>query len=229
MFSMAMTACAAKFLTNSICLSLNGPASCLKITIEPIGSPSFNSGTFTSAFAPANLESVGADSGADNIIWNVNDRFRAHHTVQIMSRGRSYDRLQPPPLLHESRRRPVGGNDAKRLSFTQRHDAELSPAKLDRVRQHGFKHRLKVARGARNDAQHLGGCRLLLQRLGEIVRALPQFIVQAGVLWAMTAWLAYVFNASSCFADNDPGLTRTTLSAPIAVSPRISGMNVAAR
>ena len=33
---------------------------------------------------------------------------------------------------------------------------------------------------------------------------------------AITAWFAYVFNASSCFADNDPGMTRTTLSAPIA-------------
>src|SRR5262249_9804212 len=86
-----------------------------------------------------------------------------------MPRRRSYERLSPP-LLHESRRRSVGGNDAERIAFTQRGDAELGSANLYRIRQHGLKHRLKFAGGTRDDSQHLRGRRLLLQRLAELAR-----------------------------------------------------------
>ena len=50
------------------------------------------------------------------------------------------------------------------------------------VRQHCLENGLKVARRSRDDAQHLGGCRLLLQRLGEVGRALAQFIQQSRIL-----------------------------------------------
>src|SRR5262249_44066795 len=52
--------------------------------------------------------------------------------------------------------------------------SEFSVAEACRVRQHGLEHRLKLARRTADDLQHLGGCRLLLQRLGE-------FLLQLGV------------------------------------------------
>src|SRR5215813_574613 len=107
---------------------------------------------------------VSALTLVDQNVWNVNDRFRAHHTLQIMSRRGSYERLSPPPLLHESRR-TVGGNDAERLSFTQRHNAELCSAKLYCVPQHSFKHWLQFTGRAGDDSQYLAGRGLLLQRV----------------------------------------------------------------
>src|SRR5262245_37005341 len=98
-----------------------------------------------------------------------------------MPRRRSYERLSPP-LLHESRRRSVGGNDAERIAFTQRRDAELGSANLYRVRQNGFKHRLKFAGRARDDPQYLAGRGLLLQRLGQFARARLHFVEQTHVL-----------------------------------------------
>ena len=46
---------------------------------------------------------------------------------------------------------------------------------------------------------------------------------------AMTAWAANVFSTASCLSESGPGASRTTLSAPIASSPRIMGMIVIAR
>ena len=46
---------------------------------------------------------------------------------------------------------------------------------------------------------------------------------------AMTAWLANVRSTASCLSDSGPGTSRTTLSRPIASSPRIMGMIVIAR
>src|SRR5215475_3955534 len=51
---------------------------------------------------------------------------------------------------------------------------EPSLANAHCIGQHGLKHRLKLARRTADDLQHLGGCRLLLQRLGE-------FLFQVGV------------------------------------------------
>ena len=116
-----------------------------KITIEPITSPSFNSGTFTQSPCSTELGKCRRWLWTrPTYVWNVNDGFRAHHTLQIMSRRGSYEWLSPP-RLHESRRRSVGGNDAERLAFTQRHNTELGSAKLYCVRQHSFKHRLQFA------------------------------------------------------------------------------------
>ena len=59
--------------------------------------------------------------------------------------------------------------------------AELGVANPDRILQHGCKYRLKIAGGAANNLQHLRRGRLLLQRLGEIVGALAQFVEQARI------------------------------------------------
>src|SRR5262249_22875151 len=52
--------------------------------------------------------------------------------------------------------------------------AELGVAEPRRVRQYGLEHGLKVAGRARDEAQHLIGRRLLLQRLGKVPPRLRQ-------------------------------------------------------
>jgi hypothetical protein len=76
----------------------------------------------------------------------------------------------------------VRGHHSERIPLTQRHDAELGSANADRIRQHGFEHRLELARRAGDRPQDLAGRRLLLQRLGEIVGTLAQLVEQPGVL-----------------------------------------------
>ena len=46
----------------------------------------------------------------------------------------------------------------------------------------GIKHRLHVRRRAADDAEHLGRCRLMLQRLAQFRVALAEFLEQADVL-----------------------------------------------
>ena len=60
--------------------------------------------------------------------------------------------------------------------------AELGLADPRRILQHGLEHRLQLARRALNDAQHVRRRRLLLQRFGEIVGALAQFVEQPRIL-----------------------------------------------
>src|SRR5262249_32001194 len=71
---------------------------------------------------------------------------------------------------------------AESISLTNEQIAELRLAEPDSVRQHGLENGLQLARRTRNDLQHLGGRRLLLQRLAQIVRALTQLVEQPRVL-----------------------------------------------
>ena len=54
--------------------------------------------------------------------------------------------------------------DAKGVAVANIQIAELGVAELNRVRQHGLEHWAKLARRAGDDAQHLRGRGLLLQR-----------------------------------------------------------------
>src|SRR5262245_54297754 len=54
-------------------------------------------------------------------------------------------------------------------AFITEQNAKLRPANAGGVLQHGLKHAPQLAGRARNDAQHLRGCRLLLQRLVELL------------------------------------------------------------
>src|SRR5262249_40375628 len=60
--------------------------------------------------------------------------------------------------------------------------SERGLADARRFLQDGLEHRLQLPRRAGDDAQHLRGGSLLLQRLGQIVGALPQLIEQPRVL-----------------------------------------------
>ena len=60
--------------------------------------------------------------------------------------------------------------------------AELGLANARRIRQHRLEYRLQLAGRAGDDAQHLRGRGLLLQRLAQIIGALPQLVKQPRVL-----------------------------------------------
>ena len=68
------------------------------------------------------------------------------------------------------------------------------------VLQHGIEHRLKFARRAGDDLQHLAGGSLLLQRLAEIVGALAQFVEQPRVLDGDDGLGGEVLTSSICLS-----------------------------
>ena len=93
----------------------------------------------------------------------------------------AYDRVTPP-LLSQRRRHVMSGEQPERVAFPKRQDTELRSANPGRVLQHDFEHRLQLAGRTGDDLQHLAGRGLLLQRFGEIVGALAQFVEQTCVL-----------------------------------------------
>ena len=65
-------------------------------------------------------------------------------------------------------------NDAKCVSLAEIQIPELSVADARRVLQHRLEHGLQIAREAADDLQHLGGGRLLLQRLCKVLARLGE-------------------------------------------------------
>src|SRR5262249_44504396 len=70
----------------------------------------------------------------------------------------------------------VRRREAKSVFFTKIEHAEFGVTNADSLRQHGRKHRLQIAGRASNNSEGLRGCRLLLQRLGEVGGAMAEFI-----------------------------------------------------
>src|SRR5262245_14543664 len=68
----------------------------------------------------------------------------------------------------------VHRNDAKCVSLAEIQIPELSVADARRVLQHRLEHGLQIAREAADDLQHLGGGRLLLQRLCKVLARLGE-------------------------------------------------------
>src|SRR5438045_7720234 len=71
--------------------------------------------------------------------------------------------------------RAVHRNDAKCVSLAEIQIPELSVADARRVLQHRLEHGLQIAGEAADDLQHLGGGRLLLQRLCKVLARLGEF------------------------------------------------------
>src|SRR5262249_61779375 len=76
----------------------------------------------------------------------------------------------------------VRGDYQKTVTLAEIGQPEPGPAPPYRIIQQGRENGLQLSRRAGDDFEHLGGCRLLLQRLAEIARALAQFIEEAGIL-----------------------------------------------
>src|SRR5262249_28477304 len=95
-------------------------------------------------------------------------------------------RIRPPQSALQVR--SVGRRNAEEsdgfegLVDIPKQNAELGLTDADCIVQHSLKHRLELAREARDDAQHLRCRGLLLQRLAEIGRALAQLIEESRVL-----------------------------------------------
>src|SRR6202041_1994422 len=60
--------------------------------------------------------------------------------------------------------------------------AEFGLANTYGFLQHGSEHRLKIIRRTADNLEHFGSGRLLLQRLGQVGRALAQFVEQPRIL-----------------------------------------------
>ena len=71
---------------------------------------------------------------------------------------------------------------AQQLAIETKDKGSVRPAQPDRAFDDCFKNCLQIERRAADDLKHLRRRRLLLQRLGEIVRTLTQFIEYPRVL-----------------------------------------------
>jgi hypothetical protein len=68
----------------------------------------------------------------------------------------------------------VHGNHAEGICVAKEQRTERGLTDANSVRENGLEYRPQVTGRTRNDAQHLGGCRLLLQRLGKVVARLGE-------------------------------------------------------
>ena len=114
-------------------------------------------------------------------VGNVDQLLGRGDTAEAGSWAGADDRFALPPLGPCGRR--AGRRDeTESVAFAQPQVAEPGTADAHRILQHGLEHGLKLAGRRADDLQHLGGRRLLLQRLAEIVGALAQLVEQPRVL-----------------------------------------------
>src|SRR5262249_32830615 len=97
------------------------------------------------------------------------DRLLSRHRASERADRIRTDYWVTAPLFSISGRCPMQCNGAKRVPFGSIHDTEFCFADVGRVRQHGVEHGREVAARPGDDARPLGGGRLLLQRLGELL------------------------------------------------------------
>jgi hypothetical protein len=71
---------------------------------------------------------------------------------------------------------------ANATALAQEHLAKFGPADRDGMLQHRLEHRLQLSRRTGDDLEHLGGCRLLLQRLAQLACSRLHLIEQPHVL-----------------------------------------------
>ncbi len=114
-------------------------------------------------------------------VGNVNNLPRVGDTPERKLRARVNDRFTTP--LFDMRRRSMQRDGPKPPALAKPHDAEFCLADARGILQHCLEHRLQLTRRTGDDAQHLGRRGLLLQRLAQIVCALPQLVKQAGILY----------------------------------------------
>src|SRR6516164_6653315 len=82
----------------------------------------------------------------------------------------------------EGRWRVVRGKEVQKFAVPAIDDSKLGVADANSVLEHRVEYRLQIAGRAGNDLEHLGGRRLLLQRLSKFSRALLLRLEQPGIL-----------------------------------------------
>jgi len=76
----------------------------------------------------------------------------------------------------------MAGSETKDLAVSLENERVCGIAQTCRRLDKGIKHHLQVERRSADNLEHVGGCRLLLQRFAQIIRALPQLIEKPCVL-----------------------------------------------
>ena len=82
----------------------------------------------------------------------------------------------------------------------------IDPTNPRRALDDGVEDRLHVRRRAADDAEHLGRCRLMLQRLAQFRIALLEFLEQAHVLDGDDGLIGEGFKKSDLFVGKRPNL-----------------------
>src|SRR6516162_6345447 len=171
-FSIAITACAAKFCNSAICLSVNGRTSCRKFVKQADEVAILDEGYHQQRADAARL---------DRSAWYRIICHRRQYRGQI---GDVHPRLaspQPPNRAAGARDKALTqdagewlGHSAmhspsiKPLAFSQHESAERGPAERARLLQHRVQYRREVAWRRVDHPQHVGGRGLLLQRLARL-------------------------------------------------------------
>ena len=91
----------------------------------------------------------------------MNDLHRAGEPAERDVWLRSKNKI-PPPLVGEGRWHPMQCHRPESITFAKPQHAELRLADPGRIRQHGVEHRLQLTGRRTDDAENLGGRRLLL-------------------------------------------------------------------
>ena len=167
-FSIAITACAAKFSSRAICLSGNTPGSRRKIAMKPTTAPSLSSGTARARghrpVRPGHRARWGTSPGVASVVTSV------AWTGFLVAMPRA---IRAALLVSGFRRLAFGesGRDAQQrhpfdaFAIVRQERAERRPAQPHRPLQHRIEHRCQIARRRVDHLQHLGGRGLLFQRL----------------------------------------------------------------
>src|SRR6516162_37517 len=155
-FSMAMTACAAKFFSRSICLSVNGHTSWRLMVIAPISSLSVlehgdaERRPITAKLDRGNDKGIAFEVGRyHRDVGNVDHLLRGGDTPKRRVRGRPYQLARA--RLHIRRGGIVSSNRAEAISLADVQRADLRLADAHGVRKHGLEDRLQPARRGRED------------------------------------------------------------------------------
>ena len=222
---MAMTAWSANVSSSSICLSVNGPASCRATRSTPIGRA-----------LPEHRHARGR-SGASA------PRRSPSAYVGIAPRRRGCATTAPRGWPGPSRPRGVGqrmhaapgprGRPA-RVAVARRHamqlavDAErradVAPHSRAALSTIVVEHRLDVGRRAADDPQDLAGRRLLLERLGEIAVARLELLEQAHVLDGDHRLVGEGLQERDLLVGERPDLARRIAMTPMRAPSRSSGI-----
>ncbi len=88
----------------------------------------------------------------------------------------------------------------------------------------GVEDRLHVRRRAADDAEHLGRCCLMLQRLAQFGIALPSSLNSRTFSMAITAWSAKVLRRAICFSVKGRTSVRRIMIVPIGTPSRSNGV-----
>ena len=178
---MAMTACRAKLVTSSICLSgertdflaVNADDADQLIVLEHRDA---ENGAITAERDGSDHKWIALDvSLRSRNVGDLGDLLRVCRAPKAGIRARMDDRRA---CLGKCGRRVVHRHGSEAIALVEIECPELALAGPYGVVQHGREYRRQLARRTRDHLQHLGRRRLLLQRLGKLARARRDLVVK---------------------------------------------------